>query len=43
VLSNLAVKPGTKQGYLTVGGRNGGFIYSFTALATGVPQSNGGS
>jgi lactonase len=40
--TNLAIKPGTTHGYITVGGENGGYIYSFTALAKGIPQSNGG-
>jgi lactonase len=40
--TNLAIKPGTTDGYLTVGGSNGGYIYKFRALAPGIPQSNGG-
>jgi len=40
--TNLAIKPGTTDGYLTVGGENGGYIYSFRALAKGISQSNGG-
>ncbi len=40
--TNLAIKPGTTDGYLTVGGGNGGYIYRFRALAPGIPQSNGG-
>lgn len=40
--TNLAIKPGTTDGYLTVGGGNGGYIYKFRALAPGIPQSNGG-
>ncbi len=40
--TNLAIKPGTTHGYITVGGENGGYIYQFTALAKGIPQSNGG-
>jgi lactonase len=42
LVTNLAIKPGTTDGYLTVGGGNGGFIYRFKALAPGIPQSNGG-
>jgi len=41
--TNLAIKPGTTQGYITVGGENGGYIYHFKALAKGISQSNGGS
>jgi lactonase len=41
--TNLAIKPGTTQGYITVGGENGGYIYHFRALAKGISQSNGGS
>jgi lactonase len=40
--TNLAIKPGTTQGYLTVGGKRGGYIYSFRSLAPGGWQSNGG-
>jgi lactonase len=40
--TNLAIKPGTTDGYLTVGGSNGGYIYHFRALAPGIAQSNGG-
>ena len=35
--TNLAIKPGTTDGYLTVGGGNGGYIYKFKALAAGDP------
>lgn len=42
LVTNLAIKPGTTDGYITVGGPDGGFIYSFRALAPGIPQSNGG-
>jgi lactonase len=42
LVTNLAIKPGTTDGYLTVGGGNGGYIYKFRALAPGIPQSNGG-
>jgi lactonase len=40
--TNLAIKPGTRDGYLVVGGHSGGFIYSFKSLAPGGWQSNGG-
>jgi lactonase len=40
--TNLAIKPGTTQGYLVVGGHRGGYIYSFRSLAVGGSQSNGG-
>lgn len=42
LVSNLAIKPGTTDGYITVGGESGGYIYEFRALAPGIPQSNGG-
>lgn len=40
--TNVAIKPGTTDGYLTVGGKNGGYIYRFTAAGKGIRQSNGG-
>jgi lactonase len=40
--TNLAIKPGTTDGYMVVGGENGGYIYHFDALAKGIMQSNGG-
>ncbi|WP_306866116.1 SMP-30/gluconolactonase/LRE family protein [Arthrobacter bambusae] len=40
--TNIAIRPGTTEGYMTVSGKDGGFIYGFTALADGVRQSNGG-
>ncbi|WP_416405505.1 SMP-30/gluconolactonase/LRE family protein [Arthrobacter sp. LFS091] len=40
--TNVALKPGTTEGYMTVSGKGGGFVYGFTALADGVRQSNGG-
>ncbi|HEY3632751.1 MAG TPA: SMP-30/gluconolactonase/LRE family protein [Jatrophihabitantaceae bacterium] len=40
--TNLAIKPGTRAGYLVVGGHSGGFVYSFKSLAPGGWQSNGG-
>ncbi|MYW04706.1 SMP-30/gluconolactonase/LRE family protein [Streptomyces sp. SID3343] len=42
LVSNVVIKPGTTQGYITVGGDTGGFIYEFRAFAQGIPQSNGG-
>ncbi|MEU6663368.1 SMP-30/gluconolactonase/LRE family protein [Streptomyces sp. NPDC046821] len=42
LVSNLVIKPGTTDGYITVGGDNGGYIYKFRSLAPGIPQSNGG-
>jgi lactonase len=41
--TNMAIKPGTNQGFITVGGQNGGYIYTFTALGKGIQPSNGGS
>ncbi len=40
-MTNVAIKPGTTDAYATVGGTNGGYVYTFTALAPGGPQSNG--
>ncbi|OLT23126.1 hypothetical protein BJF78_07055 [Pseudonocardia sp. CNS-139] len=40
--TNLAIKPGTTDGYLVTGGRGGGYVYTFTSLAPGGGQSNGG-
>ncbi len=40
--TNLAIKQGTTDGYITVGGEDGGYIYHFRALAKGIPESNGG-
>ncbi|MDP3951674.1 SMP-30/gluconolactonase/LRE family protein [Microbacterium sp.] len=40
--TNIAIAPGTTDGYITVSGPNGGYIYTFTALAEGIRQSNGG-
>lgn len=40
--TNLVIKPGTHDGYLVVGGDNGGFVYTFRALGLGDAQSNGG-
>ncbi|GAB3262034.1 SMP-30/gluconolactonase/LRE family protein [Kineosporia babensis] len=40
--TNLAIRPGKKDAYLTVSGPSGGFVYRFEALAQGIRQSNGG-
>ncbi len=40
--TNLAIAPGTTDGYMTVSGRDGGFVYTFEALGEGIRQSNGG-
>ncbi|MGW4909147.1 SMP-30/gluconolactonase/LRE family protein [Streptomyces sp. NPDC004270] len=40
--TNLVIRPGTHDGYLVVGGDNGGFVYTFRALGLGDAQSNGG-
>ncbi|MBT0768661.1 SMP-30/gluconolactonase/LRE family protein [Kineosporia sp. J2-2] len=40
--TNLAVRPGSREAYLTVSGPSGGFVYSFRALGEGIRQSNGG-
>ncbi|WP_342755686.1 SMP-30/gluconolactonase/LRE family protein [Allonocardiopsis opalescens] len=40
--TNLAIAPGSTDAYLTVSGPGGGFVYTFTALAPGIRQSNGG-
>lgn len=41
--TNLAIKPGTDTAYVVVGGKAGGFVYTFKALAKGFAASNGGS
>jgi lactonase len=41
--TNLAIKPGTNTVYVVVGGKAGGFVYTFPALAKGFAGSNGGS
>jgi lactonase len=41
--TNLAIKPGTNTVYVVVGGKAGGFVYTFPALAKGFAASNGGS
>lgn len=40
--TNLAVRPGTTDGYMTVSGEAGGYVYRFESLGKGVPQTNGG-
>lgn len=40
--TNVAIRPGSRTGYLTVSGPAGGYLYTFDALAKGVRQSNGG-
>ena len=40
--TNVAIKRGSTDAYITVGGENGGYIYHFKALAPGGEQSNGG-
>lgn len=40
--TNIAIKPGTTDAYMTVSGSAGGFVYEFEALADGIRQSNGG-
>ncbi|WP_150254504.1 SMP-30/gluconolactonase/LRE family protein [Nocardiopsis deserti] len=40
--TNVAIAPGTTDAYMTVSGADGGFVYSFDALAEGIRQSNGG-
>jgi len=40
--TNLAIRPGTTDAYVTVSGPDGGYVYRFDALAEGVRQSNGG-
>ncbi|WP_399881834.1 SMP-30/gluconolactonase/LRE family protein [Streptomyces sp. BBFR51] len=40
--TNVAITPGGTRAYMTVSGSDGGYLYSFTALAKGVRQSNGG-
>ncbi len=42
LVTNLVIRPGTRDGYLVVGGGSGGFVYTFPALGLGDVQSNGG-
>ncbi|MFE7282922.1 SMP-30/gluconolactonase/LRE family protein [Streptomyces noursei] len=41
LVSNLVIKPGATEAYVTVGGDNGGYLYTFRALAPGLPQPGG--
>lgn len=40
--TNIAIRPGTTEAYMTVSGPSGGYLYAFDALAEGTRQSNGG-
>lgn len=40
--TNIAIKPGTKDAYITASGKGGGWIHTLTALGEGIRQSNGG-
>ncbi|MFF0224050.1 SMP-30/gluconolactonase/LRE family protein [Streptomyces sp. NPDC004629] len=40
--TNVAITPGGTKAYMTVSGPDGGYLYSFDALAEGIRQSNGG-
>jgi lactonase len=40
--TNIAIEPGTTEGVVTVSGPDGGYLYTFEALAEGTRQSNGG-
>ncbi|MGC9496360.1 SMP-30/gluconolactonase/LRE family protein [Streptomyces sp. WG7] len=40
--TNVAIAPGGRKAYMTVSGPDGGYLYTFDALAEGVRQSNGG-
>ncbi|PYY37860.1 SMP-30/gluconolactonase/LRE family protein [Curtobacterium sp. MCJR17_055] len=40
--TNLAIKPGTTDAYMTVSGPGGSFVYEFRAYGRGTQQSNGG-
>ncbi|MET9824217.1 SMP-30/gluconolactonase/LRE family protein [Streptomyces sp. NPDC006349] len=40
--TNVAITPGGTRAYMTVSGPDGGYLYTFDALARGVRQSNGG-
>jgi lactonase len=40
-VSNIVVKPGSRDGYITTGGADGAWLYRFTALAPGlIPSSH---
>ncbi|MGX1672718.1 SMP-30/gluconolactonase/LRE family protein [Streptomyces sp. NPDC055400] len=40
--TNVAIAPGGTKAYMTVSGPDGGYVFTFTALAKGIRQSNGG-
>jgi lactonase len=40
--TNIAIRPGSRDAYVTVSGSSGGYVYRFRALADGSRQSNGG-
>ncbi|NLU82331.1 SMP-30/gluconolactonase/LRE family protein [Rhodococcus sp. HNM0569] len=40
--TNIAIRPGTTDAYVTVSGPEGGYVYRFDAFAEGIRQSNGG-
>lgn len=40
--TNIAIAPGTTDGYLVVSGPAGGFVHTFDAYGEGIRQSNGG-
>ncbi|MCP3425197.1 SMP-30/gluconolactonase/LRE family protein [Rothia sp. AR01] len=40
--TNVAIKPGSTEGFITISGPDGGWVYAFEALAEGIRQSNGG-
>ncbi|NYF12247.1 lactonase [Pseudoclavibacter sp. JAI123] len=40
--TNIAIQPGTTNGFLTASGEEGGFVYAFEALGEGIRPSNGG-
>ncbi|GAA1223144.1 MULTISPECIES: SMP-30/gluconolactonase/LRE family protein [Streptomyces] len=40
--TNVAIAPGGTKAYMTVSGPAGGYVFTFTALAKGIRQSNGG-
>ncbi|WP_447648134.1 SMP-30/gluconolactonase/LRE family protein [Microbacterium forte] len=40
--TNIAIAPGTTDGYLVVSGPAGGYVHTFEAYGEGIRQSNGG-
>lgn len=40
--TNIAIQPGTRNAFVTVSGKAGGWIFTFEALGDGTRQSNGG-